>query len=93
MPCSARFTDPILLPDGRTLRTLRDAAAYITALPKVEADASEWQAAMETLLVVAELGGPEMMARLAMMRALDRHGGKPDPLPRRKRAKAYRIVR
>jgi hypothetical protein len=31
-----RFYDPIILPDGRKLLTLRDAAEYITALPKAE---------------------------------------------------------
>jgi hypothetical protein len=36
MPWSARFDEPITLPDGRTLKTLRDAANYITALPKAE---------------------------------------------------------
>jgi hypothetical protein len=30
------FHDPILLPDGGELRTLRDAATYITKLPKRE---------------------------------------------------------
>jgi hypothetical protein len=29
-----RFYDPIILPDGRKLLTLRDAAEYITELPK-----------------------------------------------------------
>jgi hypothetical protein len=51
------FFDPIEI-DGKTLRTLRDAAQYITKLPKAEHDADEWQAAMEALLLVAELGGP-----------------------------------
>jgi hypothetical protein len=31
------FEDPIELPDGRVLVTLRDAATYITELPKKEA--------------------------------------------------------
>ena len=31
-----RFYDPIILPDGRKLLTLRDAAEYIAALPKAE---------------------------------------------------------
>jgi hypothetical protein len=35
-----RFVDPIILPDGRELLTLRDAAEYITALPKAEHDAA-----------------------------------------------------
>jgi hypothetical protein len=31
---SARFFDSIILPDGRKLITLRDAATYITELPR-----------------------------------------------------------
>jgi hypothetical protein len=46
------FFDPIELPDGRKLITLRDAALYITKLPKAEHDAEEWQAAMQALLLV-----------------------------------------
>ena len=40
---------PIELP-GKNLITLREAALYITKLPKAEHDAEEWQAAMEALL-------------------------------------------
>jgi hypothetical protein len=40
------FAEPIELPKGKKLVTLRDAALYITKLPKVEHDAEEWQAAM-----------------------------------------------
>jgi hypothetical protein len=43
------FDDPIPLPRGRQLVTLRDAALYITKLPRAEHDATEWQAAMEAL--------------------------------------------
>jgi hypothetical protein len=67
-----RFYDPIILPDGRKLLTYRDAAEYITALPKAEYDAADWQIAMETLLLVAERNAPEMLARLAVMKALNR---------------------
>jgi hypothetical protein len=66
------FDDPIPLPRGRQLVTLRDAAEYITKLPKAEHDAKEWQAAMEALLLVAEDGGPTMFARIGIMRALNR---------------------
>ena len=69
----ARFYDPIILPDGRELRTYRDAAEYISALPKSEQDAADWQIAMETLLLVAERNAPEMLARIAIAKALDRH--------------------
>ncbi len=48
------FDDPVP-PRGRQLVTLRDAALYITKLPKAAHDAPEWQAAMEALLLVAEL--------------------------------------
>ena len=33
------------MPRGKNLITLRDAALYITKLPKAEHDAEEWQAA------------------------------------------------
>jgi hypothetical protein len=73
LPWSASFEDPILLPDGRQLLTLRDAADYVTKLPKAEHSAPEWQAAMEALILVAETGGPTMLARIGVMRALNRH--------------------
>jgi hypothetical protein len=62
---SRKFDEPITLPDGRTLITLRDAAAHITALPKKEAAQAEWQAAIEALMLVVELGGPTMFARVS----------------------------
>jgi hypothetical protein len=69
---SKQFDDPIPLPSGKKLVTLRDAALYITKLPKAEHDAAEWQAAMQTLLLVAKHSGPTMFARIGMMRALNR---------------------
>ncbi|WP_426608962.1 hypothetical protein [Bradyrhizobium sp. McL0616] len=65
------FEDPIRIGD-RTLVTLLDAGEYITALPKKEHDAPEWLAAMEALLLVVERGGPTMMARIGIMRAMNR---------------------
>ena len=73
MSWKRRFDDPIVLPDGRKLVTLLDAATYATKLPKKEANTAEWQAAMEALILVAELGGPTMFARIGLMRALNRH--------------------
>jgi hypothetical protein len=66
------FEEPIPLPRGRFV-TLEDAGDYITKLPKAEHTASEWQAAMEGLMLVATLGGPTMFARIGVMRALNRH--------------------
>lgn len=68
-----RFDEPIELPRGRELVTLQDAGTYITKLPKVEHTAPEWQAAMEALILVATHGGPTMLARIGVMRALNRH--------------------
>jgi hypothetical protein len=68
-----RFDDPIPLPRGRQLVTLEDAGNYITKLPKAEHEAQEWLAAMEALILVAEHDGPTMMARIGVMRALNRH--------------------
>ena len=60
------FDDPILLPGRRELVTLRDADDYITSLPKAEQNLDEWQA-------VVNLNGPTMMARIVVMRALNRN--------------------
>lgn len=73
MSWSTPFDDPVPLPGGRQLLTLKDAAAYIMKLPKAEHSAPEWQAAMEALILVAETGGPTMLARIGVMRALNRH--------------------
>jgi hypothetical protein len=70
---SRKFDDPIVLPDGRKLVTLLDAATYATKLPKKEADTAAWQAAIESLMLLAELRGPTMFARIGVMRALNRH--------------------
>ena len=57
---------------GRQLVTLKDAAKYIQKLPNAEQHLEEWQAAVEALLLVVELNGPTMMARIGVMRALNR---------------------
>jgi hypothetical protein len=61
-----------VLPNGRQLATLADARAYILALKKSDQDSAAWQAAIEALLLVADLGGPTMFARIGVMRALNR---------------------
>jgi hypothetical protein len=60
-------------------------ALFIAKLPKAEHDADEWQAAMQALLLVAEHDGPEMFARIGVMRALQRHKPKAASAPRRGR--------
>jgi hypothetical protein len=89
---SRRFDKPIALPDGKSLRTLRDAGHYIQSLPKAKQKAKEWQTAVECLLSAAESRGPMMFAQIALTQAL--HAGRADKegAPRRKPAKKYRIV-
>ena len=70
--------EPIPLPHGRQLVTLKDAANYIQKLPKAEQDLEEWQAAVEALLLVVELNGPTMMAWIGIMRALNRNASRKD---------------
>jgi len=88
-----QFYDPIELPKGRKLVTLRDAALYITKLPKAERHAPEWQTAAEVLMLIGERGGDPMMAHIGMMQALHRGKPKAESAPRRKAAKVYKVVR
>ena len=67
-----RFDEPIALPGGGKLVVFRDAANCFTVLPANEAALPEWQAAIEALILVVELGGPTMFARIGVMRALNR---------------------
>jgi len=73
MSWSRRFEDPIELPDGRKMLTLKDAADYIMKLSKAEQHLEEWQAATEALLMAAEDRGPLMHARIGVLRALNRN--------------------
>jgi hypothetical protein len=73
VPWDQRFFDPITVRGRKLLVNLRDAALYITKLPKAEHDAEERQAAMQALLLVAEHDGSTMFARIGVMRALNRH--------------------
>jgi hypothetical protein len=68
------FPDPIELPNGRKLVTLKDAALYIQKLPKAMHDQPHWQDAVEHLLrASAGSAGWLMFAKMFMLRALH-HG-------------------
>jgi hypothetical protein len=73
MSWDLRFTVPIILPNGKRLATLRDAAGYITKLSESEHAAKEWQTAMHCLIQAADHGGPVDFARIGVMQALHRH--------------------
>jgi hypothetical protein len=89
MGWDAALEPPIALDDGHALTTLRDAGAYVTALPESVQSRPEWQAAAEALMLVAERGGPAMLARIGMMRALN--SGMPAPEQKRS-ARKYRVI-
>ena len=89
MSWSLKFNKPIELGKGRALRTLRDAANHILALSPRETKQEHWQTAVGCLLLAAEKRGPPMMARIAMMKALD--NGKAPPSERLKSAKIIRL--
>ena len=67
------FDDAILLPGGRELLTLRDAADYIMKLPKADQDLEEWQTAIGCLIGAAEGRDFLMHARIGVLRALNRN--------------------
>ena len=87
MSWSRTFHIPIPLPDGRMLRTLRDAGDYIQALPGAKHKRPEWQVAAEMVLAAVEGSGPLMFAEIAMRKAVN--AGKPAPelTPRRRGSK------
>ena len=71
MSWSRHFDKPIDLPDGRKLRTLKDAGEYILALPTNIQKEKRWQSAAECLTNAAEREIAWMwFAQPAMMRAL-----------------------
>lgn len=69
---SARFDDPIPLPAGGALGTLRDAATYVTELAPAGQEHPAWQLAIRTLIDAAEGQDFVMHARIAVLRALNR---------------------
>jgi len=86
---SRGFDDPIPLPDGGELRTVRDAGNFIAKLPKREHDAPAWLAAIQALMLVVEHGGDTMLPRIGIMRALYPNETVPKP---RKKSKKDQVV-
>lgn len=71
MKWSRRFNDPIELPDGRTIKTLKEAAAYGLKLPKDMAASEPWQTAADVLHKAAGHGGPFLfIARISFAKAV-----------------------
>jgi hypothetical protein len=72
------FEDPIDILGRKPLVTLKDAADYILRLPETVQEAPEWQAAMECLILVAEMNGRTMMARIGVVSWRARYDGRAD---------------
>ena len=68
MSWDQRFFDPIVVPGRKPLVTLREAAQYITELPKAEHDADEWQAAMRARDNIADVSWGDGFAAINMPR-------------------------
>ena len=80
MSWDKQFREPIELPEGGAMVSLRDAGAYIAQLPKSEGEAREWQTAMHCLIDAADFGGPVSFAQLGVAQALRRHKKDVDPM-------------
>jgi hypothetical protein len=67
------FDDPIELPNGKIARTLGDARAYALKLPTSEYMVHpEWARAMKALMQAAEGQTLIAIARIGMMKAINR---------------------
>ncbi len=88
MSWDERLDRPVVLPDGKTLRTLDDARRHILTLPKSDHETTAWQVAIEALLIAAEKRDQQAAPEF-------RNRSKSDPkiAPPHRGAKAYRMVR
>jgi hypothetical protein len=74
MSWSHKFEEPVELPNGRKLRTLKEAMHWLTdEIPKSERCMPKVQTAIHTLTEAAENKGPMIFARRAMMQAIHWH--------------------
>jgi hypothetical protein len=79
-----KFDEPIELPDGRKLRTLKEAIAWLAKdIPKSEHTMPKVQAAARMVTEAAENNGPMIFARIGMMQAINRHRVKEFDPPRK----------
>jgi hypothetical protein len=69
-----RFDEPIVLPSGGKLFTLKHAIAWLAKeIPQSEHTMKEVQAAAHCVTEAAENGGSLRFARIGMMQAINRH--------------------
>jgi hypothetical protein len=71
---AARFDEPIKLPGGGKLFTLKQAIAWLAKeIPQSEHTMKEVQAAAHCVTEAAENDGPMTLASMGMMQAINRH--------------------
>ena len=71
---SRKFSEPIELPNGEKLVSLRDAIAWLArSVPAPEHDDHEVQVAAYYVTEAAENNGPMAFARIGMLKAINRH--------------------
>jgi hypothetical protein len=69
-----KFEEPIELPDGRKLKTLAEAMAWLAKeVPKSEHKTDKVQAAAQFVTRAAEHGGPLIFTQMGMLQAVHRH--------------------
>ena len=74
MSWDSRFAEPIELPGGVRLASLRDAIVHlVNTVPSSERGTPVILTAAELITSAAERGGPIKFARIATLRALNRH--------------------
>src|ERR1700693_1477119 len=74
MSWSRRFDEPIVLPNGKKLVTLKDAIAWLAKeIPKSDQGMKQVQAVARCVTEAAANNGPVICARIGMMRAINRH--------------------
>jgi hypothetical protein len=67
------FDNPIMLPGGPKIANIARRGDLHNSTTTTEADLPKWHAAIEALMLVVDLGGPTMSARIAMHWALNPH--------------------
>lgn len=81
MTWSKRFEEPVQLPDGSQLFTLRQAAKHILTLSKADHRAKEWRTAMRKIIEAADHGGSICLARSELLLAIQLNCSQPTVVP------------
>jgi hypothetical protein len=87
MTWSRTFPKPLILADGRKIRTLYEAGQIVLALPERHRANGHWQGAMERLMAAAEDPSEEALDRASRQFSIALHaeGLTPTRIPRRRR--------